>query len=175
MWRSVPVFLLGLLGLTVAALALEPPVADFSWSPSEPSTRDTVHFHDRSHDPDGWIVSWRWDFGDGHTSRERNPSHRYSRPGTYTVTLKVTDDDGLSDTATAQITVLAERGELAPLIEETEPGGTLLLKPGIYYANVTIAKDIKIKGAGPDRTLIVGREAGARHCESRGARSGSRT
>ena len=38
-------------------------------------------------------ATWRWDFGDGHTSEERNPKHRYARAGTYLVTLTVTRGD----------------------------------------------------------------------------------
>lgn len=36
--------------------------------------------------------SWEWDFGDSHTSDEQDPSHVYTIPGNYTVTLTVTDD-----------------------------------------------------------------------------------
>jgi PKD repeat protein len=40
--------------------------------------------------------SWLWDFGDGSTSTERNPSHAYASPGAYTVTLTVTGPTGPS-------------------------------------------------------------------------------
>jgi outer membrane protein assembly factor BamB len=36
--------------------------------------------------------SWHWDFGDGDTSDEQNPSHTYTTPDSYTVTLTVTDN-----------------------------------------------------------------------------------
>jgi len=88
-----------------AAPQPQPPTADFTFSPSSPTTDDTVRFTDRSSDPDGQIVQWRWDFGDGRTSTLQNPTHRYTHAGTYTVTLTVTDDDGLTDTATKAITV----------------------------------------------------------------------
>jgi PKD repeat protein len=55
-------------------------------------------FVDRSDDEDGSIASWQWDFGDGATSSERNPSHSYASAGTYQVLLLVTDDDGAADT-----------------------------------------------------------------------------
>nr|4U6T_A Chain A, ColH protein [Hathewaya histolytica]4U6T_B Chain B, ColH protein [Hathewaya histolytica]4U6T_C Chain C, ColH protein [Hathewaya histolytica]4U6T_D Chain D, ColH protein [Hathewaya histolytica] len=58
-----------------------------------------------SFDPDGKIVSYEWDFGDGNKSNEENPEHSYDKVGTYTVKLKVTDDKGESSvsTTTAEI------------------------------------------------------------------------
>jgi PKD repeat protein len=53
-----------------------------------------VNFTDQS---TGEITSWLWDFGDGLTSTEQNPTHIYSDSGTYTVSLAVTDPEG-SDT-----------------------------------------------------------------------------
>lgn len=53
-------------------------------------------FTDTSTD-DGTIVGWLWDFGDGATSGVQNPTHGYAAPGTYTVGLTVTDDDGETD------------------------------------------------------------------------------
>jgi PKD repeat protein len=78
-----------------------PPIADFTY------TIDgmTVTFTDNSYDPDGVIVSWLWDFGDGTTSTEQNPIHTYAVPGTYTVTLTVTDDDGASSSVSKIITI----------------------------------------------------------------------
>jgi len=93
-----------------------PPVADFTYSPLAPTTADNVIFTDKSTDADGSIVSWKWDFGfdggevakngyDGNTSIEQNPSHSFQNPGTYTVSLTATDNDGASDTHTATVTV----------------------------------------------------------------------
>lgn len=57
-----------------------------------------------SADPDGNIASWAWNFGDGTTGTGQQTTHTYAAPGTYTVTLTVTDDEG----ATAQDTVQVE-------------------------------------------------------------------
>jgi DNA-binding beta-propeller fold protein YncE len=49
-----------------------------------------------STDPDGSIAKYAWDFGDGSTGTGANPTHTYAQPGTYTVRLTVTDDEGCS-------------------------------------------------------------------------------
>ncbi|WP_125775624.1 PKD domain-containing protein [Antribacter gilvus] len=60
----------------------------------------TVTFQDRSQDPDADLVSYAWDFGDGGTSTEASPTHTYAGPGTYPVTLTVTDAVGRTATTT---------------------------------------------------------------------------
>ena len=58
-----------------------------------------------SSDPDGSIISYNWNFGDGGTASGVKVNHRFASAGTYTVTLTVTDDQGAlgQDTATATI------------------------------------------------------------------------
>jgi len=50
-------------------------------------------------------VAWRWDFGDGTTSTEADPTHTYLRGGTYDATLEVTYADGEKATARVPVTV----------------------------------------------------------------------
>lgn len=59
-----------------------------------------------SNDPDGTIVTYAWDFGDGTGASGAAVSHDYG-VGSYTITLTVTDDQGCSDSATASITITA--------------------------------------------------------------------
>ncbi|MFZ5981492.1 MAG: PKD domain-containing protein [Candidatus Zixiibacteriota bacterium] len=73
-----------------------PPVAAFTGNPTSGTVPLTVSFTDQStYNP----TSWNWNFGDGTTSTEQNPSHTYSTIGTYTVSLTVTNAFG-SDTET---------------------------------------------------------------------------
>jgi PKD repeat protein len=58
-----------------------------------------------SADPDGTIASYAWDFGDGATSTQAAPSHTFAVPGPYSVQLTVTDNGGLTDTATRSVSV----------------------------------------------------------------------
>jgi PKD repeat protein len=51
------------------------------------------------------VVRWQWNFGDGGTSEEAEPTHRYPAEGTYLVTLIVTDNDGATDESTAHVDV----------------------------------------------------------------------
>lgn len=64
----------------------------------------TCAFTDTSTD-DGSITKRTWDFGDGTSSTEQNPSHSYSVAGTYAVNLTVTDDRGATHSATRSVTV----------------------------------------------------------------------
>jgi PKD repeat protein len=65
----------------------------------------TCRFDDASTDGDGNVTGWAWAFGDGNTSTERQPNHTYGTVGTYTVTLRVTDDGGSSNESSSQVTV----------------------------------------------------------------------
>ncbi len=58
----------------------------------------TTTFTDFSQNNGNSGLTWVWDFGDGNTATDQNPTHTYSEDGTYDVCLTVTDADGCSDT-----------------------------------------------------------------------------
>ena len=70
------------------------PVADFSHEPEGGTIHDTLTFFDESRDEDGSILAWEWDFGDGETSRRKDPTHVFEDKGTHRVTLTVEDGHG---------------------------------------------------------------------------------
>src|SRR5437867_4447316 len=91
----------------------QPPIASFAFSTGNATTGQTVYFNGgSSYDPDGYIQTWSWSFGDGFTDFGVQTSHAYTNPGTYTVTLIVTDNGGLSATASAVISV---RSDIPPV------------------------------------------------------------
>src|SRR5687768_13457285 len=55
---------------------------------------------------DGTIGAWSWDFGDGNSSTDQNPTHTYAEPGNYLVCLTIIDDDGAcTDHVCHQVTI----------------------------------------------------------------------
>lgn len=108
-----------------------PPVASFIQSATTVEAGVPVSFDaSSSFDPDGVVVSYTWDFGDGTVATVTEPriSHTYSPqcPASFTVTLRVTDNSGaISSPATSTITVAVV---ILPY--------TMKLTPGIFQANV---------------------------------------
>jgi len=86
-----------------------------------------------SSDPDGSIASYAWNFGDGLTGSGATPSHSYTGVGTYTVTLTVTDNGGLTNSATTTATVTTGSTPQAPI---ARPGG-----PYTGTVNATVSFD----------------------------------
>jgi chitodextrinase len=80
------------------------PSAYFDWE-SDYDQPAVVSFADGSVAGDSEITAWSWDFGDGQGSSQRNPTHTYAGPDSYTVRLTVTDADGASDTYTQTVYV----------------------------------------------------------------------
>ncbi|WP_229688566.1 ThuA domain-containing protein [Micromonospora yangpuensis] len=88
-----------------------------------------------SRDPDGGTLSYAWTFGDGGTSSQANPTHTYTRSGSYTAQLRVTNPAGRTAVANVPITV----GNTAPTVTiEFPPDG------GFYDWGDQVAYTIKV-------------------------------
>jgi PKD repeat protein len=132
--------------VAIEAVANQVPHAAAEASPLTVREGGSVEFSSAgSTDPDGAIVSHLWDFGDGETSSAANPSHRYEAPGTYHVSLTVTDDDGA--TATDQdavvITVVANQAPVAALNATPQTGA----RPLVVAFSASASAD-------PDGTIV---------------------
>jgi PKD repeat protein len=102
----------------------EPPTAAFSIAVPAPEAGQSVRFDgSSSSDGDGSITRYAWNFGDGHAATGQAPSHTYSSPGTYSVTLTVTDSSGQKVSASHQLTVLAgPSARFSPAAAQTVEG-----------------------------------------------------
>jgi PKD domain len=84
------------------------PTSSFFFSPSDPSTFDTVQFYDQSADPGQvGLSSEVWDYGDGTTATNPGccPTHHFATDGTFHVTLTVTTTDGRTASTSQDVVV----------------------------------------------------------------------
>ena len=70
--------------MTTGASGVSP---GFSFSPTAPAATQTVSFTALSTVSNQPVLTYLWEFGDGTTGSGQNPTHAYTNPGTYTVTL----------------------------------------------------------------------------------------
>src|SRR6266550_4052041 len=81
-----------------------PLTADFAASPTSGTAPLAVSFTDVS---TGGPTSWSWNFGDGNTSTQQNPTHTYSTAGTYSVSLTVSNATGSANASKTNYIVVA--------------------------------------------------------------------
>jgi PKD repeat protein len=91
-------------------VVLVPPVAMFTATPVSLTVSLDAS---GSYDPDGMVVAWDWELGDGSTASGEMVTYTYSASGTYTITLTVTDNDGLTDSTSQDVYVEEEIGPTA--------------------------------------------------------------
>jgi hypothetical protein len=83
-----------------------PPIAIATAQPSSVAIGQAVAFDgSASHDPDGTIAAYAWDFGDGAHATTATATHAYSAPGTFVVKLTVTDNSGSTASTTVGVSV----------------------------------------------------------------------
>ncbi len=118
------------LALTVGAAAI---AADFSATPTSGQAPFPVQFTDAS---TGSPTAWTWDFGDGATSTEQNPSHDYYEAGSHDVTLTVDGPSG-SESCTKYNYIVVDfmltRAQMCYLLACAIAGGDANIPAGPYY------------------------------------------
>jgi len=94
---------------TSKTITVKPVVrADFTYSPTNPMVGTSIQFTDKS---TGNITSWSWQFGDGGTSTQKNPTKTYSAAGSYNVKLTVSDgttSNSMTQTVTVAAAIIAD-------------------------------------------------------------------
>jgi len=86
----------------------------------------------KSHDPDGEVTGYFWNFGDGTTGSGEHVVHTFSQPATYTITLKVTDNKGAVSQSTKVLVTVLSPGHPLDLLPER------FSKPLIYILNLLL-------------------------------------
>ena len=94
-----------------------------------------------SFDPEGSALTYDWDFGDGSTSAEPNPSHTYITPGSYRASLVVKDSTGLSRPASLAVAV-----QSPPVL--------------VYVSNIAMSKAISNRGTRASAVVTIKDAAG---------------
>ncbi len=125
----------------------QPPTAAFSYSPTSPTTGQSVGFNaSASSDPDGSIVSYAWDFNGDSVTDATGVSTSYAFPssGVHSVRLTVTDDDSASDTVTRTISV-------SPTANQP-PNASFTATPTTAQPNEWVSFDASASGD-PDGTI----------------------
>ncbi|GAB1818808.1 lectin [Herbidospora sp. RD11066] len=127
-----------------------------------------------SSDPEGGSLSYSWNFGDGTSSTSANPSKTYSANGSYTATLTVRDPQGLTGSASVNITV----GNTAPSVTLSSPGNGQLFSFGDtvpFQISVSDPEDGTIDCSKVTLTYSLGHDSHAHQITSRTGCSGSIT
>lgn len=132
------------------------PQASFTYALNPDETSGEVVFTDTSTTPQE-VFSWLWDFGDGSTSEEQNPTHVYSSVAEYEVTLTVTDIYGLIHTVQQTIYVTNVQTELTsgvPVTDLATPTGEALY----FFLDVpdqTLEVEFEMEGGTGDADIYV--------------------
>ncbi len=117
-------------------------VADNSAPTSGTAPLNVTFSSNGSYDPDGSIASYSWDFGNGATSTAANPVYTYTTPGTYTASLVVVDNSGLSSVADT-VTITVQNNNY------------------VYVANIAMSRSTSKQGTQATATVTVRNQNGA--------------
>jgi PKD repeat protein len=122
------------------------PVASFFTSPSSPIIGQPVNFNasGSTAEPGHRIVDYAWNFGDGSTGSGQLTTHAYAQTGTYTVSLKVTDDAGRESLLTQQ----------SVTVGSGNPTADFTFNPSAPRSGQQVVFDASPSQAAPGRTIV---------------------
>ena len=124
--------------ISTASPGPQPPVALLDYSPKPVIVGQLETFNgSASYDPDGVVVGWNWDFGDGGNGSGMIVTHMYSLAGNYSVALTVTDGEALTNSTTKLVAVY----EFQPAMLYVDPAQIIdptLFPPTIVSINVSV-------------------------------------
>jgi len=142
----------------------KPPIADFTYTPEYPIVDQTIEFDaSSSYDPDGTIVSYDWDFGDGAKASGDVVTHAYSSAGNYTVILTVTDNEGAKNSTSKMISVITKEVIYVPddyekiqwAVDNAGVGDTIVVRDGFYVENIDVDKSLTIRSENGSTNCVV--------------------
>src|SRR2546428_357467 len=132
------------------------PISIFTFTSGTILTSASVNFNGTaSYDPDGTIVGYAWDFGDGSTGSAATPAHSYSIAGMYAVKLNVTDNSGSTAVSTQTVTITDRPPTVTPTLSSTTvtPGQTVIITISASDPDGTIATTTVNWGDGTTDTI----------------------
>ena len=152
----------------------EHPIAFFTYSPENPVVNETITFNASKTDPDGTIVNYEWNFGDGNiiSTTESIITHSYVLARNYIVNLAVTDNEGAIGRKRENVTVSSGKviyvdddfiddppnhkwDTIQEGINDAGNGDTVLVDDGTYKENVKVNKCLTIRSKnGADATIV---------------------
>jgi PKD repeat protein len=110
-----------------------PPTVSVNPSTTSGSEGMSVVFNTTASDPDGQVVSYNWDFGDGTTATVASPTHVYARAGVYTASVVVRDNGGATAGTQVTITVTQADSYSPPDVNMVTPDGGEVINGGSTY------------------------------------------
>jgi DNA/RNA endonuclease G (NUC1) len=112
-------------------------------------------------DPNGTVVSYSWDFGDGGSAEGASVSHVFAQDGVYQVTVTTTDNDGLTDSASISVSVSNVAPVLAGIPDGTLDAGDAYTVTGSFTdpgADTWTATVDWGDGSAPSQAIVTGHE-----------------
>ena len=155
--------------------AVPPPQAAFSFSPSDPSTFDNIQFQDTTPAWQwGHADTYTWDFGDGTTSTEQNPTHQYLSEGDYTVQHTATTT-GFT-TSTSQVVQVRTHDVAITKVVAPSSGNVSQTRPiTVYIKNNRYAETVQIQLYKSNPNVVGGFELVGSYTQFVPVRAGNRT